>query len=58
MANERFNAGSRKLATRESCEDWLAEFFDNREASFDKRGIMKLASRWEHVIEQNGAYLT
>ena len=55
MANE---LGSRKLATRESCENWLSEFFDNREASFYKRGIMKLASRWELVIEQNGAYLT
>ena len=55
IANE---LGSRKLATRESCENWLSEFFDNREASFYKRGIMKLASRWELVIEQNGAYLT
>ena len=55
MANK---LGSRKLATRESCENWLAEFFDNTEASFYKRGIMKLASRWELVIEQNGAYLT
>ncbi len=55
MANE---LGSRKLSTRESCENWLSEFFDNREASFYKRGIMKLASRWELVIEQNGAYLT
>ena len=25
---------NRKLATRESCENWLSEFFDNREASF------------------------
>ena len=55
MANE---LGSRKLATRESCENWLSEFFDNREASFYKRGIMKLASRWELVIEESGAYLT
>ena len=55
MANE---LGSRKLATRESCENWLSEFFDNREASFYKRCIMKLASRWELAIEQNGAYLT
>ena len=31
MANE---LGSRNLATRESCENWLSEFFDNREASF------------------------
>ena len=55
MANE---LGSRMLATRESSENWLSEFFDNREASFYKRGIMKLASCWELVIEQNGAYLT
>ena len=39
-------------------ENWLSEFFDNRAASFYKREIMKLASRWELVIEQNGAYLT
>ena len=31
MANE---LGSRKLATRESCENWLSEFFENREVSF------------------------
>ncbi|KAM8707581.1 hypothetical protein ACLKA7_014675 [Drosophila subpalustris] len=55
MANE---LGSGNLATRESCENWLSEFFGNREASFYKRGIIKLASRWELVIEQNGAYLT
>ena len=55
MANE---LSSRKLATTQSCENWLSEFFDNREASFYKRGIMKLASRWELVIERNGAYLT
>ena len=55
VANE---LGSRKLATRESFENWLSEFFDKGEASFYKRGIMKLASRWELVIEQKGAYLT
>ena len=55
MANE---LGTRKLATRESCENWLSEFFDNREASFYKRGIRKLPSRWVLVFEQNGAYLT
>ena len=51
MANE---LGSQKLVTRESCENWLSEFFDKREASFYKRGIMKLASRWELLIEQKG----
>ena len=55
MANE---LGSQKLATRESCENWLSEFFDNREASLYKRGVMLVASRWQLVIEQNGAYLT
>jgi len=49
--------GSLKLATRESCENWLSEFFANRVSSFFKRGIMKLASRWERIIEQN-AYLS
>ena len=55
MANE---LGSRKLETRECCENWLSEFFNNREVSFYKRGLMKLASCWELVIEQTGAYLT
>ena len=41
---------------RESCENWLSEFFDNGEASFYKRGIMKLASRWELVIELKSHY--
>ena len=43
---------------RESCENWLSEFFDNGEASFYKRDIMKLTFRWKLVIDQNGAYLT
>ena len=53
MANE---LGIRKLATCKSCEDWLFEVSDNREASFYKIGSMKLASRWELVIEQNGIF--
>jgi len=43
--------GSLKLSTRESCENWLSEFFANREATFYKKGFMKLVSRWDRVIE-------
>jgi len=50
--------GSLKLATRESCENWLSEFLANREASLYKRVIMKLAPRCDRIIKQNGAYLT
>ncbi|CAD6999607.1 unnamed protein product [Ceratitis capitata] len=38
-----------KLASREACENWLSEFFANRDAAFYERGIMKLASRWQQV---------
>ena len=42
----------------QNCENWLSEFFGNRDAVFYERGIMKLASRWQQVYERNGAYLT
>ena len=50
--------GGTNLASLEACENWLSEFFANRGKSFYERGIMKLDSRWQQVIEQNGAYLT
>lgn len=50
--------GGVKLASRKACENWLSEFFANRDKGFFERGIMKLPSKWQQIIEQNGAYLT
>ena len=49
--------GGVKLDSKEACEKWLSEFFANKEGGFYEGGIMKLPSRWEQIIEQNGAYL-
>ncbi|QQP53934.1 Putative DD34D transposase, partial [Caligus rogercresseyi] len=48
---------SEKLASREACENRLSHFFANRDEGFYERGIMKLPSKWQQVMEQNGAYL-
>ena len=55
MAND---LAGEKLTSREACENRLSQFFANRDKSFYERGIMKLPSKWQQVIEQNGAYLT
>ena len=47
-----------KFASREACENRLSQFFANRDKGFYERGIMILPSKWQHVIEQNGAYVT
>lgn len=47
-----------KLVSRETCENWLEEFFSNRDAGFYERGIMVLPSKWQQIIDQNGEYLT
>ena len=44
--------GGANLASLEACENWLSEFFANRGPGFYERGIMKLDSRWQQVIEQ------
>uniref|UniRef100_A0A0K2UG07 Histonelysine Nmethyltransferase SETMARlike [Ceratitis capitata] n=1 Tax=Lepeophtheirus salmonis TaxID=72036 RepID=A0A0K2UG07_LEPSM len=49
--------GGTNLASIEACENWLSQFFSNRDKDFYEKGIMKLDSRWQQVIEQNGAYL-
>lgn len=46
------------FASRETCENRLSQFFANKDQGFYERGIMKLPSKWQQVIEQNGAYLT
>ncbi|XP_020715242.1 uncharacterized protein LOC101457564 isoform X1 [Ceratitis capitata] len=47
-----------ELASRESCENRLSQFFSNRDKSFYAEGIMTLPSKWQKVMEHNGAYLT
>ena len=47
-----------KFASREACEHRLFQFFANRNKGFYERGIVILPSKWQHVVEQNGAYVT
>ena len=55
MANE---FAGENFASREVCESRLSQFFANRGEGFYERGIMKLPSKWQQVVDQNGAYLT
>jgi [histone H3]-lysine36 N-dimethyltransferase SETMAR len=55
MAND---FAGEKFASREVCENLLLQFFDHKDQGFYERGIMKLLSKWQKVIEQNGACLT
>jgi len=54
MAN---NFAGEKFTSRKACEN-LSQFFANRNEDFYERSIMELSSKWQQVIEQNGAYLT
>ena len=47
-----------QLASREACQNRLSQFFVNRDKGFYEIGIMKLQSKWQQVVEQNGAYLS
>ena len=38
-----------KLASREACENWLPEFFVNRDAAVYERVIMKQSTQWTNV---------
>jgi len=53
MAND---FAGEKFASREACENRLSQFFANRNEGFYERGIMKLPSKWQQIIEQNGAF--
>jgi len=55
MAN---NFAGENFTSREACENRLSQFFANRDEGFYERGIIELSSKWQQVIEQNGAYLT
>ncbi|QQP54762.1 Transposase, partial [Caligus rogercresseyi] len=50
MAND---FGGEKFASRKACENLPTHFFANRDEDFYERGIMKLTSKWQQVIEQN-----
>ncbi|KAG5307589.1 CRBN protein, partial [Pseudoatta argentina] len=52
MAND---FADEKFASREACENRLSQFFTNRDEGFYERDIMELPSKWQQVIEQNGA---
>ena len=48
----------KKMGSREDYENRLEEFLANKSQDFYKRGILKLPSKWQLIIQQNGAYLT
>jgi len=48
MAND---FAGEKFTSREACENRL-QFFANRDEGFYERGIMKLPSKWQQVIER------
>ena len=54
MAND---FADEKFVSREACENRLSQFFANKDEGFYERGIME-SSKWQQVIEQNGAYFT
>lgn len=47
-----------KLASKETIENCLFDFFENKDEVFNERSILKLPLKWQKGIEQNGAYLT
>ncbi|XP_045482048.1 ionotropic receptor 25a-like [Harmonia axyridis] len=51
-----FNFAGGKFALTEACENRLSQFLANRDEGFYERGIMVLTSKFQQVIEQNGAY--
>jgi histone-lysine N-methyltransferase SETMAR len=46
-----------KFNSKEECENYLFQFFEQKAENFYSNGIMVLAEKWQKVIEQNGAYL-
>lgn len=43
--------------TVEACKNRLSQFFNNRDADFYERGIVKFPSTCQQIMEQNGAHL-
>ncbi|GFT21873.1 transposase [Trichonephila clavipes] len=48
----------KKLGSREDCENGLREVFAKKGQDFYEKGNMNLPLKWQHIIQQNGAYLT
>jgi len=46
-----------KLASKEACENYLKQFFDQKPQKFYRDRIMALPQKWQNIIENNGAYL-
>lgn len=46
-----------RLASREACENFVSQFFNEKPRSFYSKGIMSLAEKWQKVVIQNGSYL-
>ncbi|GFU41171.1 transposase [Trichonephila clavipes] len=47
----------KKWGSRKDCENRLLDGFTNKGQDFYERGIMKLPLKFQHIIQQNGAYL-
>ncbi|CAK9806173.1 Mariner Mos1 transposase [Anthophora plagiata] len=45
------------LPDMQSCQNFLNDFFSQKNAEFYKKGIFKLPKRWEKVINENGQYV-
>ena len=43
--------------SNEAVKNELVQFFASKNQSFYESGIMKLAERWQKIIEQNGQYI-
>lgn len=54
MSMSNINAGE-KFTWSEACQNRLSQFFANSEEGFYETGIIILPSKWQQVIEQNGA---
>jgi len=46
-----------KLTSKEACENYLKQFFDQKLQKFYRDGIMALPQKRQNIIENNGAYL-
>ncbi|KAJ0184203.1 hypothetical protein K1T71_000626 [Dendrolimus kikuchii] len=49
--------GSVKLTSREDCQNYLSQFFDQKPQKFYSNGITSIPTRWQKVIQQNGTYI-
>ncbi|KAG5308006.1 SETMR methyltransferase, partial [Acromyrmex insinuator] len=45
-----------KLASKETCENHLKQFFDQKPQKFYRDGIIGLPQKWQNINENNGAF--